>query len=420
MAETLREPAIDWWPLLTSRAFLESPYPELARLRDRGAVQFDEKSGIWFVLGHAAFSRVLKAPEMGRDTRLWKGGWYDEAYRRDDPVGWQLFSEFQPQMIASNPPDHGRMRGVYEPAFRAQAMAGLQAMIQAEADRLVEAMPEAGTVNMIEAFAAPLPLRVLCKLFEMPEEMDGPIGRWSASLIRAGDILMTPEQKREALDALIEFKAFLRDHIAGRRRGSAQDSLMELAVRAHEEGTTDEEETLTNLVSMLIAGHETTVTLIGNGLMLLLRHPDQLARLRAEPELVRPALEEFMRVEPGGNMILRVAIEDFEIDGTVIPAGAPVIGLIGATNRDPRRFERPDDLDIGRRPNAHLTFGGGIHSCIGAPLARLEGRIAFATLLRRFPSLELAGEPVWRLDRLNARGLSDLPVRVDATGGGAA
>ena len=403
--------AIDWWGLLTSRDFLENPYPALHRIREQGPVHFDAASGIYFVLCHEEFSRILKAPEMGRDTRLWRGGWYEESYRENDPVGYRLFGDFQPQMINANPPDHGRMRGVYEPAFRAQAMVALEAMIEAEAVRLLDALPRSGTVNMIDGFAGPMPLRVLCNLFDMPQSLDQTIARWSASLIRIGDILMTPEQKQEALDALTEFKDFLRSHIAERRKRPG-DSLMDMAIRAHDDGSTDEEEMLTNLVSMLVAGHETTVTLVGNGLLLLLRHLDQMARLRADPALIRPALEEFMRCEPGGNMILRVAIEDYPVGDIVIPAGAPVIGLIGATNRDPRRFERPDDLDVGRRPNAHLTFGGGVHVCIGAPLARLEGRIAFKSLLDRYPHMELAGEPEWRLDRLNARGLATLPVKL--------
>lgn len=405
--------AVDWWPLLGDRDFLADPHPMLKRLREAGAVQRDARSGVFFVLGHAEAAQVLKAPEMGRDTRLWAGGWSDPAYRLDDPVGHRLLSTFQPQMINANPPDHGRMRGVYEPAFRAQAMAALESMVKAEADRLVAALPERGTADLIGAFAAPLPLRVLRNLFEIPPEMDGPIARWSEALIRVGDILMTPEHKEQALEALLAFRDFLRGHIAARGAGSG-DSLMDWALAAHAAGTTDEEETLINLVSMLVAGHETTVTLIGNGLLLLLRNPDQLARLRAEPALIRPALEEFMRLEPGGNMILRVAVEDLEVAGTTIPAGAPVICLVGAANRDPRRFERPDALDVGRRPNPHLTFGGGIHTCVGAPLARLEGRVAFATLLDRFSGLEPAGEPAWRLDRLNARGLSHLPVRLEA------
>lgn len=307
------------------------------------------------------------------------------------------------------------MRKVYEPAFRSQAVRDVGALVEAEAAELLDAMPREGTVDFIEAFAGPLPLRVLCKLFDIPQSLDETVARWSASLIRIGDILMTPDQKSEALEALTEFKAFLREHVAA-RRARPGDSLMDLAIRAHDDGTLDEEETLTNLVSMLVAGHETTVTLIGNGLLLLLRHPGEMARLRADRNLLRTAIEEFLRMEPGGNMILRVAREDVEVEGTLIPAGAPVLGLVGAINRDPARFERADEVDIGRPANAQLTFGSGPHVCIGAPLARLEAHVAFSALLDRYGSIELAGEPEWRLDRLNARGLGRLPVRV----GGAA
>lgn len=406
---------IDWWSILTDRTFLENPYVELKRLQAFGPVHLDEASGVYFVLGHRAFLKVAKSSELGRDTRYWKNGWTAPDYRVHDPVGYRLFSEFQPQMINCDGAEHARMRKVYEPAFRSQAVRDVGALVEAEAAQLLEAMPREGTVDIIEAFAGPLPLRVLCKLFDIPQSLDETVARWSASLIRIGDILMTPDQKSEALEALTEFKAFLREHIAA-RRARPGDSLMDLAIRAQDDGTLDEEETLTNLVSMLVAGHETTVTLIGNGLLLLLRHPGEMARLRADRSLLRTAIEEFLRMEPGGNMILRVAREDVEVEGTLIPAGAPVLGLIGAINRDPARFERADEVDIGRPANAQLTFGSGPHVCIGAPLARLEAQIAFSALLDRYGSIELAGEPEWRLDRLNARGLGRLPVRV----GGAA
>lgn len=406
---------IDWWSILTDRAFLENPYDELKRLQALGPVHLDAASGVYFVLGHRAFLKVAKSSELGRDTRHWKNGWTAPDYRVHDPVGYRLFSEFQPQMINCDGAEHARMRKVYEPAFRSQAVRDVGALVEAEAAQLLDAMPRDGTVDFIEAFAGPLPLRVLCKLFDIPQSLDETVGRWSASLIRIGDILMTPDQKSEALEALTQFKAFLREHIAA-RRARPGDSLMDLAIRAHDDGTLDEEETLTNLVSMLVAGHETTVTLIGNGLLLLLRHPDEMARLRADRSLLRTAIEEFLRMEPGGNMILRVAREDVEVEGTLIPAGAPVLGLVGAINRDPARFERADEVDIGRPANAQLTFGSGPHVCIGAPLARLEAHIAFSALLDRYGSIELAGEPEWRLDRLNARGLGRLPVRV----GGAA
>lgn len=406
---------IDWWSILTDRAFLENPYDELKRLQALGPVHLDEASGVYFVLGHRAFLKVAKSSELGRDTRHWKDGWTAPDYRVHDPIGYRLFSEFQPQMINCDGAEHARMRKVYEPAFRSQAVRDVGALVEAEAAQLLDAMPREGTVDFIEAFAGPLPLRVLCKLFDIPQSLDETVARWSASLIRIGDILMTPDQKSEALEALTEFKAFLREHVAA-RRARPGDSLMDLAIRAHDDGTLDEEETLTNLVSMLVAGHETTVTLIGNGLLLLLRHPDEMARLRADRSLLRTAIEEFLRMEPGGNMILRVAREDVDVEGTMIPAGAPVLGLVGAINRDPARFERADEVDIGRPANAQLTFGSGPHVCIGAPLARLEAHVAFSALLDRYGSIELAGEPEWRLDRLNARGLGRLPVRV----GGAA
>lgn len=402
----------DWWGMLTDRTFLRDPYPALARLRQAGPLHRDTATGIYFVLGYQAFSQIAKMPEMGRDTRKWRDGWDRPGAAEQDPVAHRLLTEFSPQMINVDPPDHGRMRGVYEPAFHPTMMARLAPMIAAEATRLLEAMPDRGTIDMIDAFAAPLPLRVLRNLFEMPTGMDAQMSAWSAALIKIGDIMMTPDQKRAAAAALAGFKTYLRGHLAARRLARG-DGLIDRVIAAGDDGTLDDEETLTNLVSMLVAGHETTVTLIGNGLLLLLEHPGELDRLRSDRTLMRTAIEEFMRVSPGGNMILRVALEDVEIEGIAVPAGSLLIGLIGAVNRDPARFERPDDLDIGRRPNPHFTFGGGAHFCIGAPLARLEAQIGFDLLLDRFPVLALGGVAEWRLDRMNARGLGHLPVRVD-------
>lgn len=412
MMQTGQRSEINWWSLLTDREFLQNPYPTLTQIRALGPIHHDPQSGVYFVLGHREFTRIAKAPQMGRDTRLWRDGWHNPDYARRDPVGYRLLSEFQPQMINCDPPDHGRMRGVYEQSFRPQAIAALTSMIQAEADRLIEVMPRRGTVDMISSFAAPLPLRVLRNLFEVSSEMDELIGRWSAALIKVGDIMMTPDQKQDALEALTELKEFLRSHLARRRACPHSAALVDRVIAALDDGTLDDEETLTNLVSMLIAGHETTVTLIGNGLLLLLRHPDEMARLRNDRSLMQTAIEEFLRYEPGGNMILRVAREDYEVGALTIPAGSLVVGLIGAINRDPARFDRPDVLDLGRASNAHLTFGGGVHFCVGAPLARLEARVAFNTLLDRFAYLELEGTPEWRLDRINARGLQSLRVRI--------
>jgi len=164
---------------------------------------------------------------------------------------------------------------------------------------------------------------------------------------------------------------------------------------------------------MVIAGHETTVSLISSGLYLLLKHPEAMAKLRNDRSHMKTAIEEFMRIEPGGNMILRIAKSDYDVAGITIPAGELVMGLIGATNRDPKKFADPDNFDITRSPNPQLTFGGGPHVCIGASLARLEADIAFSSLLDSFSNIELAGTPEWRLDRVNARGLSKLPIMLE-------
>ena len=401
----------DWWAMLTDPSFLEDPYLQLRQLQAQGPIHLDSQSGIYFILGHEAFSAIVKSPLIGRDSRHWKNGWYNDEYRQRDPVGYRLFQGIQPQMINRDGADHRRMRGMWEASFKAPAMKDLTPMIQAEADRLLSQLPDSGEIDIIRDFAGPMPLRVLCNLFHVPAAMDDDIHRWSDALVRVADIMIADEEKQLALDALDSFKAYLRGFLA-ERRANPDPTMLDILLKAQDDAVLDEEETLINMVSMLIAGHETTVTLIGNGLLLLLRNPEQMERLRADRSLVRPAVEEFLRCEPGGNMILRVAREDVEICGTVIPAGAPILGMIGAINRDPARFERPDEVDVGRTGNVHYTFGGGPHVCLGAPLARLEGLVAFNALLDRWPSITLAGTPKWRIDRLNARGLATLPVRV--------
>ncbi|MVA56848.1 cytochrome P450 [Agrobacterium vitis] len=405
--------AHSWWPMLTDPAFLENPYPELARLQSLGSIHLDEQSGIYFVLGYEAAELILKSSSFGRDTRHWKDGWHTDKYREADPIGYQLIDRVQHQMVNRDGPDHQRMRAIWDNSFRAPAMKDLIAMIEAEADHLLTRLPDSGTVDLLQDFAGPMPIRVLCNLFGLPETADADIARWSSALIRLADMMITPEHKQEALDALDSFDAFLAAALAD-RRAKPDNSLMNVVIQAVDNGVISEEEALSNLWSIVVAGH-TTVTLIGNGLLLLLRDPEQLQKLRADPSLTRTAVNEFLRFEPGAKMILRVALEDENVFGTMIPQGSPVIGMIGAINRDPKKFNSADTLDIGRPANPHLTFGAGPHVCLGAPLARLEGQIAFNALLKRWPSIKLDGQPEWRLDRLNARGLRALPVTVGQT-----
>ncbi|MFC3051552.1 cytochrome P450 [Kordiimonas pumila] len=403
----------DWWGTITDHAFITTPFPTLHELLKEGPIHHDTYSDIYFILGHAEFQQIMKSPDMRRDTRLWKDGWNTEEYRAKDPVGFELLSGNQPQIINNDGADHKRMRDVYTPAFRAQMMKNLSPMIEAECGQLLNQLPVSEPVDFVKAVAGPLPLRVMCNLFDIPSTLDEEIGRWSAAIIRLADILLTDAQKEEALDAQNNFKAYLKEEIAIRRHKDG-NSLMDMAIKALDNGTMTEEETLINLMSMVLAGHETTVSLLGSGMYLLLKNPDQRQKLHADRSLMHKAIEEMLRVEPSGTMILRIAAKECEIGGTKIPEGAMVMGMISATNYDPRRYENPFVFDITRTPNPHQTFGGGPHVCIGAPLSRLEASIVFSSILDKFSKIEFAGKPEWRLDRLNARGLASLPIQVEA------
>lgn len=400
---------IDWWTLLTDPDYLANPHPHLKRIREAAPIHYDPASDIYFVLGHEAFNSMVRAREMGRDTRLWTNGWSRPESKQRDPLSYELFSEFQRQMVNSDQPDHRRMRDVYEKAFRPADIPPLRPMIETEARRLADELPEGTPVDFMTAFANHLPLRVVRNLFRISPEMDEKLAGWNAALVKIGDIMMSREQKQEALDALRAYKDFLRGHLEA-SRSNPDNRLIGLAIEALDSGIMDEDETLNNLKG-LVSGNETTVNVLGNGLLTLLSHPAELERLRSSPDLMRTAIEEILRFEPAINFILRVAIDDFECAGMTIPKGSLALGLICAINRDPDRFPDADTFDIARRPNAQYIFGGGPHICIGAALARLEVEVALSVLLERFSRIELAGDPVWWTDRTNQRGLQSLPLR---------
>jgi hypothetical protein len=401
---------IDWWTLLADPQYLSNPYPDLKRIRELAPIHYDSVSGIYFVTRYREFSMMAKTPEMGRDTRFWATGWSSAENKARDPQTYELFTEFQPQMINANAPDHRRMRGVYDKAFRPGDMARYLPMMEAECKRLLDALPVDTPFDFMTAFGNPLPHRISLKLFDIPEEMDEPIARWIAALSWLGNIVMTPDQKREAQNAQRDFKEFVRGHLAS-RSADPGDGLIGLSLAAAAAGTMDEEETLNN-VAMLISGSRTTLTLLGNGLLTLLKHPAEFEKLRANRGLMRTGIEEMLRFEPGSSIIPRAGIRDFQCGAVRIPAGSLAIGLVGAINRDPGRFENPDVFDIARQPNHHTAFGGGAHICIGKALARMTTTVAFNALMDRFSRIELAGEPVWWTDRSDQRGLEKLPLRL--------
>ncbi|MFD5731393.1 cytochrome P450 [Streptomyces sioyaensis] len=314
--------------------------------------------------------------------------------------------------LGLNPPDHTRMRALVSQAFTRRRVERLAPRIEELTAELFTAMERTqGPVDLIEGLATPLPVAVISELLGVPTEDRHRMLTWSHAVARAlvPDFLLPPGAAEQEAQARREFTDYLRELVVERRRAPGDDLLSAL-VTVHDDGDVlTENELLATCTLLLIAGHETTVNLIGNGTLALLRHPDQLARLRSDPALTDNAIEELLRYDSPVQLTVRFALQDAEVAGVPVPAGSTLLLLIGAANRDPAAYEHPERLDIGRTPLRHLAFGQGIHFCLGAPLARLETQIALRMLLARAPQVRLAGEPEWK-DHITLRGLSRLPL----------
>jgi cytochrome P450 PksS len=291
-------------------------------------------------------------------------------------------------MLDLDPPDHTRLRGLVHKAFTPRLIENLRGRIQEITDELLDAACKRGRLELIRDFSLPLPSIVIAELLGIPAKDRHRFHRWSTALLQAP---ATTWGLLRILPSVLAFLRYLKKLIAT-RQATPSDDLASALVRAREEGDRlSEDELLAMFVLLLIAGHETTVNLIGNGTLALLQHPDQLERLRDDPELIKPGVEELLRYDgPLLTTTDRYAREDAEIAGVTIPRGERVFAAVASANRDEGQFESPDELDLTRDPNRHVAFGLGVHYCLGAPLARLEGQIAIGTLIRRFPDLGLA------------------------------
>jgi cytochrome P450 len=342
-----------------------------------------------------------------------------EQQEAQTPEEFRLFSR---SIISLDPPDHTRLRKLVQPSFTGRGMQALRGSIQQVADDLLdEAEREAAErgesapdrrMDLIEAFAYPFPVTVISDMLGIPREDREMIRGWTENLLRV-DRLRGQEVDEETREGLREFIDYLTDLFERKRQAPADDMISRL-VHAEQDGDVlDEDETLATVFLMFLAGHVTTVNLIGNGVVALLTHPDQLAKLKADPALAKGVVEETLRYWGPVDFIgRRIAKEDVEVSGTVIPSGEQATVSLASANRDPGRFANPDVFDITRADaNRHVAFGKGIHVCLGAPLARVEGQVAFDTLFRRFPELRLAvpaEEVRWGASFL--RGFARLPV----------
>ena len=385
----------------------EDPYPLYHRLRAEDPVHRSDL-GFWVLTRHADVLAVLRDPRMSRDPRRSERV---ELLRSSAELDELLASEeAAPSMLFVDPPDHTRLRTLVNKAFTPAAVERLRPRVEAIVAGLLDRVAGAGAMDVVEDLAYPLPVTVICELFGVPEADHDRFRAWSRGLVRLLDPLVATDALEGALRARLALRGYLRELIADRRAHPIGDLLTALIAAEDEGHQLSEDELVSMCVLLLVAGHETTVNLIANGLVALLRDPEALAGLKAEPGLAGSAVEELLRYDSPVQFTSRHALADLDLGGCRVRAGETVVAVLGAANRDPAQFPDPDRLDLARQPNRHVAFGGGIHFCLGAPLARMEARIAIPALLARLPSLELGPGPPTRRDTVTLRGLASLPV----------
>ena len=387
-----------------SPAFREDPYPHYERFRGPTPL-LRVADTIWFALGHADVTALLRHPRMSTDE--------SHATTEIGQIGPNAIKS--QSLLFMDPPDHTRLRNLVARAFTPRRIEGLRAATEAITTELLDSMGlDGGPVDLIQAFAYPLPVRVICRLLGIPEADEAVFTGWSRGIARSLDptILRSPEIDAAIDQARSELRAYLGDLLAFRRKTPGDDLLSGLAAVEADGDRISSGEVLSLAVLLLVAGHETTVNLIGNGVLALLRAPEQLALLRRSPDLVGAAVDELLRFDGPVQITQRVATEDMEVVGCQVRRGDEILLVLGAANRDPAVFAEPHRLDVTRDARRHVSFGGGIHHCLGAVLARMETQIALAALLDRYGRIELAGTPV-RRPTFTLRGLESLPVALN-------
>jgi len=382
--------------------FVADPYPTYHRLRANDPVH-RSPLGFWILTRYEDVVSVLRDPRLGKE-----GIEALVAARYGAPAPAVGLS-----MLVRDPPDHTRLRSLVNKAFTPRVVEVLRPRVQQIVDGLLDAVKRAGGMDLIEDFAYPLPVIVICEMLGVPAADRERFKQWGLDIARSLDALLLPPESdvaKRGAGARRALAEYFRALIA-ERRASPRPDLLSGLVAAEEAGDKlSEDELLATCMLLLIAGHETTVNLIGNGTLALLRHPAELGRLRDDPTRIGSAVEELLRYDGPVQRTTRIPSEDVVLGGRTIGKGEMVMAFIGAADRDPAQFPEPDRLDITRTDNRHVAFGLGIHFCLGAPLARVEGQIAINTLVSRLPKLALATDRPEYRQSLTLRGLTALPV----------
>jgi pimeloyl-[acyl-carrier protein] synthase len=394
---------------LLTPEFFADPYPFYHRLRSEDPVYWSHRLGAWLLTCYTDVTSALHDPRLRSGNRI-------RAIMSQLPETVQtqsrpLYEHLTKMMAFTDPPDHTRLRTLVGKAFTPGTVTGLRPRIQMIVDELLDRVQGAGQADLVHDFAFPLPAIVICEMLGIPVEARDQFKQWSNDIVgfvSAGQV--TPGKAEAAQQSVAALTSYFRGLAEQRRQNPCGDLLSALVIAEEKGDKLTEEELFSMCVQLFFAGFETTEGLIGNGMLALMRHPDQLKKLRDNPSLIGTAVEEFLRYDNSVQRQARVASVDMVIHGQQILQGQYLLLFIGAANRDPAQFPNPDQLDISRRENKHVAFGHGIHFCIGAPLARLEAEIAINTILRRFPTLRLLPQSLEWEELLALRKLKSLKV----------
>jgi cytochrome P450 len=387
------------------------PYPYYALMRAESRVS-RTSFGPYVVNGYQECQAVLRDPRLGRGVGIEDASM--GIFGNDTGRRGEFFDVGQHNMLMADPPDHTRLRRLVSRSFTPRQVERLRPAIHELVDTLLDDLEQRGDVEFMSEFALPLPMAVIGELVGVPAEDRAGLQPHVRAAARGIEPVLTEEEIDAAIVAIGELGAYFEAFLADRRKQPRDDLMSGLAEAGENDDRLTDDEILSTAILLFSAGFETTTNLLGNGLLALLGHPDQLADWRAHPEIAPTAVEELLRFDSPVQFNLRTALEPADLVGEPLERGDRIVVLQGAANRDPEEFEHPDDLDLRRSPNTPLSFGWGIHRCIGAALARMEGEIACNALLARFGSIELrTAEPQWR-PGFTLRGLSELPLQLAA------
>ena len=373
--------------------FFDNPYRQYRRLREKAPVH-QSPIGPWSLLGYEECARLIRDPSLSVEDRNATVGPRD--------------------ILNMDPPDHTRIRRLLSKAFTPRRIEELVDTTQSLVDTMLDGIEDRGRLDVIPDLAFPLPFAVISRMLGMPEDDSESVRDWSHTLVQVLEPMLAPEELAKVMIAGENLRGRVTEVIEEKRKKPADDLLSALIAVEEQGDRLSEEELLDQVMLLYIAGHETTVNLIGNGMLALLRNPEQLNKLIKTPQLIDNGIDELLRFDSPVQFTRRVALADIEIDGNSVAAGSMIFAMLGSANHDPEHFgPNADELDLARlEAPHHLSFGGGIHHCLGAVLARMEGRIGIGSLVQRFPNMELTDEPAKWNQRLVLRGLDSLPVSI--------